>query len=139
MRFPRVIYAIRHNVTKRVYVGSTSNPKSRIANHICCLKSNTHVNELMQSDYNLFGEDYSVFVLDYSIGLQDRNKEYLWMDILHSRDPEYGYNEREHARKANLHGKMEYRLLTGDAHDPALKHFSDDVQKAFDKYDLDRI
>ena len=60
MEMPRVIYAIKHNVTKRIYVGSTKYPKERFANHLSMLRNGKHIVEDMQKDFDEYGEDFTL-------------------------------------------------------------------------------
>lgn len=63
MKLPRIIYAIQHNVTKRIYVGSSANVENRYWNHMNNLRNHKHNIEDMQSDYDNYGEDYSLYLL----------------------------------------------------------------------------
>lgn len=89
-----VVYALRHNPTGKIYVGSTLNVDERIQQHILALRNNRHNVPNMQNDYNKFGEDYSVCILqDHLLPDALRTKfEHLYMTILGTRDPEKGYN-----------------------------------------------
>ena len=95
MDFPRTIYAIQHNVTKRIYIGSSCRLKDRYKNHIYALRTGKHSNEDMQSDYDQYGEDYSVFALEEVCKYDDRSKEYEWMKKYktHQRGIGYNYND----------------------------------------------
>lgn len=42
MKLPRIIYAIQHNVTKRIYVGSSANVENRYWNHMNNLRNHKH-------------------------------------------------------------------------------------------------
>lgn len=91
------IYAIQHCQTGRIYVGRTNWLDRRLKAHFNSLKNNTHPNELMQSDYNEFGNDFEVFVLEV---VEDkyptrRDAEHKWMDKLGTGDPKVGYNYKD--------------------------------------------
>ena len=91
------IYAIQHCPTGRIYVGRTTSLEQRLRAHFLSLKNNSHPNELMQSDYNDFGNDYEVFILEivedkYPI---KRDAEYKWMDELNTGDQRVGYNYKD--------------------------------------------
>ena len=101
MTYPRIIYILKHNPTGRVYVGSSADPSSRIATHISYLRNGTHSNAGMQADFDKYGDDYSVCLADVICGHRDRDKEFLWMDVLNARDPEYGYNDKDHSKPAS--------------------------------------
>lgn len=102
MRIPRTIYAIRHNQTHRVYVGSSSDVKSRIRNHIYALRGGRHKNTLMQSDFDKCGEDYSYFKLGEIKEFSERYLERVWMEVLHSRDIAHGYNSCDNSNPFDL-------------------------------------
>lgn len=93
----RTIYAIRHNPTGKVYVGSSTQVDRRIRGHILNLRRGVHPVEAMQEDYYRFGEDYSFYILERCPKdvQQLIRREYLWMDVLHTRDPERGYNYKD--------------------------------------------
>lgn len=97
MRLPRYVYAIQHNVTKRMYIGSSNNVKKRYFTHIYKLRSGKHHIEDMQSDFNEYGEDYSVFVLDEFVDYGDRRVEYEWMRKYQSHIRGKGYNYKDRA------------------------------------------
>lgn len=58
------IYAIQHNITKRIYVGCSRKVESRYVTHIQELRRGKHSSKEMQEDFNNYGEDYSVFILE---------------------------------------------------------------------------
>lgn len=97
MYFPRKVYAIQHNRTKKIYIGSSKDIKTRYMNHIYQLRKGSHPIEDMQSDYDKYGEDYSLFVLEELTKWNDRRKEYEWMKIYKSYDRQYGYNYKDRA------------------------------------------
>lgn len=102
MKFPRLVYALRHNPTKRIYVGSSADPAKRIGSHFGLLKNGKHPIAQMQKDYNDYGGDYSVFLIDEIEGMQDRGKEYLWMLKLDTKNPEHGYNAQDKGWQGGL-------------------------------------
>ena len=66
MGYPQKIYAIKHKVTKRIYIGTTCREiEIRYRAHINDLKKNKHPSVLMQEDFNKYGEKYDV----YEIGI----------------------------------------------------------------------
>ena len=62
IRFPRTVYAIQHNITKRIYVGSSNDIESRYWSHMSALSNHRHNVEDMQSDFDKYGENYSLFI-----------------------------------------------------------------------------
>ncbi len=106
--YPRTIYAIQHNETGRIYVGSTSNVTRRFNDHMCQLKSGKHCNKEMQKDFDEFGEDYSIFVLGQIEDFEHRSKEMEWMEKLGTYDVRVGYNHndpwfrRKHPREVEI-------------------------------------
>ena len=95
MDFPRVIYRIQHNETGRIYIGSSQDLESRIRSHIYMLRSGTHHNALLQKDFDEYGEDYTVFEIETIDTAKERDREYYWMEKLHTDDPIIGYNGKD--------------------------------------------
>ena len=104
MKFPRQIYAIQHNVTKRIYIGSSVDPRTRYLNHICLLRNGNHHIEDMQDDFDEYGEEYSLFILETINTYEEREKEYDWMKKYESYTRGIGYNYMDPTalRKANM-------------------------------------
>ena len=90
----RVVYMITHNITKRMYVGSTKNFKLRIRNHLYKLYNGTHPVEDMQKDFDIYGDDYTIEIVG-NINLLERNLEYETMDKYNSRVRGVGYNYKD--------------------------------------------
>lgn len=97
--FPRKIYAIQHNKTKRMYIGSSKDVQSRYKAHIYKLKAGKHPVEDMQSDYDEYGENYSVFILEEITERSERYKEYEWMLKYNTLERGNGYNYKDHFTK----------------------------------------
>ena len=129
MDLPKIVYALKHNPTGKVYVGSTNMPKKRIAGHLGALARGVHSNKAMQEDCNKFGCDYSAFILDTIERYPDRNKEFYWMDILSTRGPERGYNQKDQSAARSLARFKEYRLKDGKPDDDGLLSFSEDANE----------
>ena len=97
MRYPRIVYAIQHNKTGKIYVGSTQDVEARLAAHIRLLRKGVHHNPYLQKDFDEYGEDFSVFEVDRIETYKENYKEYEWMKKLNTVDPEYGYNKDDRA------------------------------------------
>lgn len=95
MNFPRKVYAIRHNVTNKVYIGSSANVDHRIKNHIFRLRAHKHHVEDMQADFDQYGEDYTVTILENAVEFEDKDKEYEWMKKYQSHIRGIGYNYKD--------------------------------------------
>lgn len=98
------IYAIQHCPTGRIYVGRTGAFETRMKAHFNALRKNMHPNELMQKDYNEYGDDYEIFILETLENKypQIRDAEFRWMDELGTGDERIGYNYKDpHYRKAD--------------------------------------
>ena len=97
MRFPRKVYAIRHNVTNRVYIGSSYHVDRRFNDHLAALRSHRHSVEDMQADFDKYGDDFTLTILDHIATIADKNKEYEWMQKNQSyiRGVGYNYNDRK--------------------------------------------
>lgn len=89
------VYAMKHNVTGRVYVGSTTHsPVARCRQHIKLLRQHRHNVEAMQADFDSYGENYSVYLLEVYPGF-GRISEGRWMDMLGTKNKERGYNYKD--------------------------------------------
>ena len=98
-RYPRKVYAIQHNITKRIYIGSTTDLDKRYRCHILDLRSGRHKVPDLQEDFINFGEDFSVFVLDEIKDFDERLKEYEWIKKCKTYDRNIGYNYKDHGFK----------------------------------------
>lgn len=96
MDIPRKIYAIKHNVTKRIYVGSTMYPEKRFAGHLQALRNGKHPVEDMQKDYDEYGEDFTFFVMETISKFEERGREYEYMLFFESHIRGKGYNYKDH-------------------------------------------
>ena len=92
MNGKKMVYAIQHNVTKRMYIGSSREPETRCNAHLYSLRNGNHPVELMQSDYDNHGENYSFFLLDEITDYFEKAKEREWMCKYKTYDKNYGYN-----------------------------------------------
>lgn len=92
------IYAIQHNKTKRIYIGSSIRPEERYMSHIYNLRAGKHPVEDMQSDFNEHGENFSFYILDEWENFADRTKEYDWMHKYNSTQRGIGYNYKDHEK-----------------------------------------
>lgn len=91
----REVYAIQHNATKRIYIGSARRADHRLNQHLNLLRRGQHKNKLMQEDYDAFGEDYSFYKLDEIPTESDKWREYHWMAVFNTYDQEKGYNTKD--------------------------------------------
>ncbi len=95
MNFPRKVYAIRHNVTGRVYIGSSCRVDKRFNQHINALRSHRHPVEDMQADFDQYGEDFTMTILEHVATNADRDREYDWMKKNQSYVRGVGYNYKD--------------------------------------------
>ena len=110
MKYPRKVYAIRHNVTDRVYIGSSCNVDKRFKEHLYALKAHNHVVDDMQRDYDEYGEDYTFTILDRINDSSEDEKEYEWMDKHQSFVRGIGYNYKDHHRSQRAKNNEEESL-----------------------------
>lgn len=95
MELPRVVYAIKHNKTNKVYIGSTASPERRFRAHLSNLKNGTHSVEDFQADFDRFGADLSFVILDEIKTHDERTKEKEYMEKYESFDRSKGYNYKD--------------------------------------------
>lgn len=125
-----VVYALRHNPTGKIYVGSTSNLDARLHEHMAALRGNRHPVPNMQRDYNDFGEDYSVCILEENLPANTiKTKiEFLYMTLLGTRDPAKGYNYLDITSDTDLSKKKFYTVCSRPSdgiYDPRKRHGKD--------------
>ena len=107
------IYAIQHNVTKRVYVGCAHNIHYRYMAHLYALRKRRHNSQRMQEDFDKYGSDFTVTKLDQAnegwTRIGDRPysyhtlKEIGWMIRLNSVETGYNYQDRTAKRIISAH------------------------------------
>lgn len=95
MAIPCYVYLLLNTITGKCYVGSSGNPKNRYATHISNLKRNKHSVDDMQSDFNKYGDCFQMILLDTINDVNERPKEYAWMQKLNTTDRRYGYNYKD--------------------------------------------
>ena len=98
MSYPKKVYAIQHNATKRIYIGSSQDVSARYLGHISSLRNGKHGVEDMQKDFDKYGEDFSLYILD-EITYETKWKEYAWMRKYNSCVRGVGYNYKDSATK----------------------------------------
>lgn len=101
MRFPREVYVITHRPTGRQYVGSSFDPEMRISMHLCSLRRHAHNVELMQEDFDKYGDDYECKVIDHIENITEKHKEYDWMEKFCSNVTGYNYKDRHNEKLLN--------------------------------------
>lgn len=98
MKFPREVYMIRHNLTGRMYIGSSCRCAERISKHLQALRRGKHTVEDFQRDYNEYGDDFSIVILDTINDLNERHKEYEYMKKYNSYTRGIGYNYKDNTK-----------------------------------------
>lgn len=93
------IYAIQNKVNKKIYIGKTENPQTRLKKHLCDLKGGRHNVEDMQEDYNKLGDVFDFFILEEGVSYSDRHIEYKYMKKYRTCEREYGYNYKDSIAK----------------------------------------
>ena len=126
MKYPRKVYAIRHNVTNRVYIGSSCHIDKRFAEHISALRGHRHPVEDMQADFDRYGDDFSLTVLDHIGTEADKNKEYEWMKKNQSYIRGIGYNYND--RKWLAIDTDEEEPIVSDAEEEAIVSYTEEKQ-----------
>ena len=112
MKYPRKVYAIQHNITKKIYIGSSRDVENRYMSHMWMLRRNAHSVPDMQNDFNEYGENYSLFILDEEKDITEANKEYQWMKKYNTLVEGVGYNYKDRIAKI-LANKLPVPLKDG--------------------------
>lgn len=107
--YPRVIYKITHNVTGRMYIGSTGRFEKRIEEHLTALRGHKHAVEDMQMDFDVYGDNFSVEIIGRMNSIAEAKKEYELMDKYCSRVRGVGYNYRDNHARSNNSTRRPYR------------------------------
>ena len=124
MNYPRKVYAIRHNVTNRVYIGSSCHVDKRFNEHIDALRAHRHSVEDMQADFDKHGEDFTLTVLDHIATAEDRHREYDWMSKNQSYIRGVGYNYNDPRWK-----RFDQQIESFDELAPELGELSDNEKE----------
>ena len=94
------IYCIECAVNHKMYIGRTRKPSERAKSHVWALRSNRHKNEIMQNDFNKYGEKEFTFKIIETSEHESGNKngkEKAWMKHYKTYNPNYGYNYKDPA------------------------------------------
>lgn len=91
------IYAIVNKVTKKIYIGETSNLSFRLSQHYSQLKSKNHTTKALQLDWNKYGENFfDLKILELGLIWKDRlvrlQKERFY--ILQHKDACYNHSTK---------------------------------------------
>jgi group I intron endonuclease len=105
---PMGIYQIKNNVNGKIFIGSSPNLKGKFNSFMFQLKMGSHMNRLLQEDFNKYKEEaFSFEVLDYLPPVEDAAYNYskdletleeLWLEKLQPYD-ERGYNSKKIPKK----------------------------------------
>lgn len=89
------IYKITNLINSKIYIGSSSNLKSREYSHFWKLNNNSHSNKHLQSAYNKYGKDNFIFEI-IEIIEDDKmllSREQYYLDKLNTCNISIGYNK----------------------------------------------
>jgi len=87
------IYKITNLENGKVYIGQSTDIKSRWNNHKIELRNNDHRNSHLQNSFNKYGEEAFEFrVLERTFEENLDNAEEYWINFFDSTNPEKGYN-----------------------------------------------
>lgn len=90
------VYSILNKTNGKIYVGQTTQGKTRFTQHKCNLRRNTHQNPHLQSSWNKYGEDSFEFnVLEHCTDEKLGDNEDWWINYFDSTNSEKGYNLKE--------------------------------------------
>jgi group I intron endonuclease len=80
------IYCITNTIDNRIYIGSCKNFKSRIKEHLNCLKRNNHNNIYLQNFVNKYGiESLKFHIIEFSEIINLVNIEQYYLDTLNTK------------------------------------------------------
>ena len=133
MNYPRKVYAIRHNVTNRVYIGSSCRVDRRFQQHISAVRCHRHPVEDMQADFDQHGDNFTLTVLDHIATSEDLYKEYDWMHKNRSYIRGVGYNYKDNKWQGVDRDVVVKREEEKPSFDFAIKKM-DDIYKTINDY-----
>ena len=94
------IYAIRNKINGKMYIGQTTIMKRRWTIHKSELRGNRSIYNLLQDDWNEFGEESFEFTLmEECLKAELDKKEIYWIGIHGTTSIEFGYNKEAGGRK----------------------------------------
>lgn len=106
------VYAIQNKVNKKLYIGVSENPQSRLKAHLTLLRGGKHSVEDMQDDFNKYGDVFDIFILEENVDYYSL-EEYKYMKKYRSCEREYGYNYKDHiAKRINFNKPKEIACKT---------------------------
>lgn len=107
------IYSLQHTKSKKIYIGQTTNLKSRITDHIYLLERNRHTNERLQEAYNedpgieiKILEEFDKPVLSEQI----HRLEALYIQALDATNIEKGFNIKEPSDRLKTNGNPQEEI-----------------------------
>jgi len=86
------IYGIKHLLSGKIYIGSTTKPKSRKKQHFSDLRKNRHCNKHLQRAFNKYGEGAFQWLVIETTTEDLAFREKYWIDYFYSDDGIHGYN-----------------------------------------------
>lgn len=100
------IYRIYNKVNGKFYIGSTSNFRKRMREHLHSLRKNKHVNNYLQHAFNKYGEENFIFEVYENVDIDDLIAvEQMILDELKSYDHSIGYNISKNATSYRVFGE----------------------------------
>ena len=95
MRVISGIYCIENTINHKRYIGQSKNIYSRWYAHKTKLRHQRHSSELMQNDWDAYGEDrFSFYIIEIIEDAELRDKaEIYYIDLYKTTNKNYGYNK----------------------------------------------
>lgn len=87
------VYSILNTSNGKIYVGQTTQGRTRFSQHISSLRRDNHPNNHLQSSWNKYGEDSFEFnVLENCDNSRLDANEKWWINYFDATNPKKGYN-----------------------------------------------
>ena len=119
-----VIYKIINLKTKRVYIGSTTQPERRKSQHFVTLRGDSHHNYKLQSDFKKYGEENFSFYVVEDLGvvpqrqLLKKEEEYISkqkspynIDLKPFSNPKHGKGTKAHKKTVQKFRKRKKQVV----------------------------
>jgi group I intron endonuclease len=112
----RGIYALVNLQDGKIYIGSSSDIKKRVHDHLYLLRQNQHPNSHLQYAFNKYGESAFELRLLQEIAIDDELlvAEQYWLDYTRCYNHQFGYNIDPSAKRTFLSEETRAKISAGN-------------------------
>jgi group I intron endonuclease len=89
------VYKIENKINGKVYIGQTTDVRSRFSSHRWALRRGDHPSKDLQADWDKYGADaFSFEVIEKCRSIYLKGLERTYIEEYNATDPKCGYNKR---------------------------------------------